>query len=158
VGEIFLLIFANMIKNINIKKGKFIGQYVRLRNKYVGELMTHKVTIAGTLRWFANTDVEIYGITENEDLLGVVLIYIEKGNEIAFFVKKSGQGIGTRLLKIADRIAKKRQLTQLWAWTKVENIMAKRCFEKNGYIKQKRETREYQGEKIEGHHFVKNFI
>lgn len=147
-----------MEKIVNLKeKQEFLEEYVNLRNNYVKALLTSKVTISDTLKWLANTDIELYGLVEEGILLGVVLIYLEKKGEVTFFVKTPGRGYGSKLLKVADQIAKKRHLPYLWAWTRKENLPAIRAFEKNGYEKQEIKIRNYQGEKIKGYVFVKQF-
>jgi len=147
-----------MCKTVNIKKEKkLLEQYIDLRNKYSKDILSRPVTYPATIDWLKKTDVEIYGLVKNDNLLGVILIYIEKGNEVTFFAKEPGKGIGDKLLKIADRIAKKRKLSRLWAWTRIENLPAIKAFEKNSYKKTGVKFRKYQGEKIKGYIFIKSF-
>lgn len=138
---------------INLKEAKeFIGQYVELRNKYFKELLTHKVTIPGTLKWMNEADVELYGIIKKGILLGVVLVYIDKRGEIAFFAREPGKGYGSKLLKIADKVGlEQRGLPFLWAWTRKENFAAIKALERSGYIRQGIITKEYEGDMVDGY-------
>jgi GNAT superfamily N-acetyltransferase len=143
---------------VNLRERKeFLKRYVELRNRYIKELLTEKVTTPGTLKWIANTDVEIYGLVGKDTLLGVILVYIEKQGEVAFFAREPGKGYGSRLLKIANKIAKKRNLSYLRAWVNEGNVPAVRAFEKNGYIRQGVKIREYSEKRIKGFNFIKHF-
>jgi len=148
-----------MEKTINLKKRPdLLKQYIKLRNKYINKLLSSRVFFDDTIRWLAKTNVEIYGIVKNNKILiGVIIIYIEKDNEICFFTKEPGKGVGSRLLKVADRIARARQLKHLWAWTNIKNIAAINAFKKGGYVKTKEYYRKFNERKIMGCRFVKNF-
>lgn len=139
------------------KKQEYLKQYVDLRNLYVNELLTSEVTVDDTIEWLSKSDVEIYGLVEKGVLLGVILVYVEKQGEISFFVKEPGRGYGAKLLKVADEIARKRNLSFLWAWTKKENLAAIRAFEKNDYQRKKEQSRTYQGKKLIGYFYQKQY-
>jgi len=143
VGEIFLL---SDTKVIDLKKDeKFLVQYVNLRNTYKELLLTPTVTIDETRKWLRNDNIEIWGLIENTILLGVIILYLDRNGEIAFFVKDQNKGTGSHLLSIIENIACKKNLHYIWAWVLSDNIPAYRAFEKNGFTKVKIVDREYNG-------------
>ncbi len=84
---------------IDLKERRsFVAQYVELRNSHRDVLLTREVSLPETLAWLDRTDVEIRCLVDNGVIAGAVLLYPEKGGEIAIFVKEPGQGLGSRLL------------------------------------------------------------
>ena len=144
-------------KIVNIRENiEFLDEYVSLRNKYVDNLLSHHVTLQDTLKWLNNTDVELYGLVKGKEIIGVILIYVEKGGEITFFVKYPGRGLGSVLLQTAEKFAIKMDIKRLYAWTRCDNVAARRSFEKNGYTNQGIYIRDYEGNKIKGYKWVKD--
>jgi len=109
-------------KFIDLKTNlKYIEQYIELRNQYSELLLTKKVNYKETLEWLKIKDIEIYGIVEDDILKGVIILYINKGNELTFFVKEKQKGYGTILLKYMEEIAIKKNIKQLYAWVLEKN-------------------------------------
>ena len=130
---------------IDFKKHEsFIVQYVNLRNSYTELLLTVPVNIQDTKEWLKRNDIEVMGILHDDILPGVVILYLNRSGEIAFFVKEKNQGVGTKLLKIAEKVANRRKLKSLWAWVLVDNFIAQRVFEKNGFVKEGISERKYK--------------
>ena len=134
-------------KIINLKEEEsFIEQYVSLRNRYSKLLLTEPVNVAETREWLKSKYIEIRGLVENNILLGVVILYLNRDGEIAFFVKRQNMGIGRKLLKNIERVAKEKNLQSIWAWVLFDNVAAKKTFRKNGYTMEIESTRSYAGE------------
>lgn len=130
------------IEAIDIKECPgFLEQYVALRNRYIDLLVTDPVSVEQTKRWLARSDIEVRGLAYEGILLGAVILYASRENEIAFFVKEPNKGIGSRLLDLVEQVAIAKKLDSVWAWVLDENNIAKRVFEKKGFyqdgIKQK---------------------
>jgi len=125
------------MKIIDLKKEEFfIEQYVNLRNSYVKLLLTLPVSISETKEWLKRNDIEIRGFVQDNLLLGVVILYLNRDSEIAFFVKYPKKGIGSKLLKIIEKVAKEKNLKSIWAWVRKDNLIAQHVFEKNGFVKE----------------------
>ncbi len=71
-------------------------------------------------------------------MLGVAILYIDKGGEIAFFVRDQNRGFGSRLLNAIEMAATGRGLKNVWAWVLDDNYIAQRVFEKSGYVRGKK--------------------
>jgi ribosomal protein S18 acetylase RimI-like enzyme len=129
------------------KEDKFICQYITLRNSYCDMLLTSPVDMKGTEKWLKEKgdNVEILGLVESGDLSGVSILYLDKNGEIAFFSKDPNKGTGDRLLKIIEKAARSRKVSYIWAWVLKDNSIAQHVFEKNGFIKEKDDMREYGG-------------
>ena len=141
---------------LNLKEHpELIAQYVELRNRYCELLLTRPVALAETSRWVHSTTAEIWGITEGNDLLGVVLLYVDSGGEVAFFARQSNKGIGTQLLHIVDDIARQRKFPSIWAWVRKDNPGAARVFAKCGYNEAGNEDRPYNELCVDGTKFMK---
>lgn len=136
----------------------YIEQYVQLRNKYAELLLTSSVNFFETKKWIKKNDIEIRGLAQNNVLLGVVILYLSKDGEVAFFVKDINIGIGSKLLNIIDEVAKERKLESIWAWVLDYNYIAQRVFEKKGYIKQGEGARLYGGEIKQCFKYKKNLV
>ncbi len=137
---------SETLENIDLKKREgFLAQYIALRNSYAELLLTSPVTRAETETWLKRTDIEIRGIVQDTVLLGIVILYLDRGGEIAFFAKERNKGIGSQLLHIITQVAHEKRLKSLWAWVLQENIPAQKAFEKNGFIKKETTERDYQG-------------
>ncbi len=139
------------MKTIDLKKEiRFIEQYITLRNNYSDLLLTNPVNKNDTLKWFENKEIEISGIIEKDKLIGVVILYINKGGEVAVFVKDRNKGIGKQLISIIEEIAKKHNLNFIYAWVLKCNNNAKKLFEKCGFFKEGFEFKKYNGVLFEG--------
>jgi len=144
-------------KFIDLKTNlKYIEQYIELRNQYSELLLTKKVNYKETLEWLKIKDIEIYGIVEDDILKGVIILYINKGNELTFFVKEKQKGYGTILLKYMEEIAIKKNIKQLYAWVLEKNIIASKVFEKNGYKETGTSIKIFDGKKYKGYIYKKN--
>ena len=143
-------------KIIDFKKHEdFIEQYVDLRNSYTELLLTAPVNISDTKEWLKRNDIEVRGILHDDILSGVVILYLNRSGEIAFFVKEKGQGVGSKLLKIAETVARERKLKSLWAWVLVGNFIAQRVFEKSGFLKEGISERQYKSIIKQGYTYKK---
>lgn len=137
-----------MIKNtvIDLKNAiNYIDQYVRLRNSYTKLLLTSPVSIVETREWLKKNDIEVWGIVENNILLGIAILYLSKDGEISFFAKDQNKGIGSKLLSIIENVASNKGLKYVWSWVLSDNHIAHRVFEKKGFTKEKADDREYNG-------------
>jgi len=112
---------------------RILEEYVNLRNKYVKELNTRKVTLRETLNWLEKGNVIIMGLEENQELLGVGIIYLDKNKEFTYFAKHPGKGIGTALLEKIEEVAVDNKLEKLWAQVNVDNVRSISCFKKNNW-------------------------
>lgn len=145
------------IKIIDFKKDEsFIAQYVDLRNRYIELLLTNTVTVTETKEWLTNKDVEVRCVIEDNVLIGAVILYLKRKGEIAIFVKDQKRGIGTELLKVIGKVAKEKNLNSIWAWVLKDNFIAQRVFEKNGFVKEGANEREYKGIIKHGIKYKKN--
>jgi len=125
----------NVLKIIDLKKDEFfIPQYVELRNHYADLLLTNSVSVDETREWLAREDVEVRCLIEDNVLMGAAILYLNKKGEVAFFVKEPQKGIGVKLLKIIEEVAKGKKLNSLWAWVMSSNLAAQKTFIKNGYL------------------------
>jgi len=96
---------------INLKKEEdFIEEYVSLRNRYRELLLTKPVNVLGTKEWLKRSDIEVRGIAKGPILLGVTILYLNQNGESAFFAKVQNQGLGTKLLKIIEEVAKEKKI------------------------------------------------
>ncbi len=136
---------------------EFLPEYVNLRNAYCDLLLTQPVVMAESIQWLKTTTAEIRLIEESLQVLGVVLLYVDREGEVALFTRQSNKGIGTNLLEIVDDLAYKLQLPSIWAWVRENNNKAAYIFEKCGYIYSGKEVREYNDETIYGVRYTKIF-
>ncbi len=142
---------------INLKEEDyFIDQYVRLRNKYAELLLTLPVNTDGTKEWLLAGNVLIRGLAEGEVLLGAVILYLAKDNEVAFFAREQGRGIGTRLLGIIEEAARDKGMKSIRAWVLKDNLIAQRAFEKCGFSKAGMSERQYKGLPKSGIEYIKS--
>lgn len=136
---------------------KFVEQYVRLRNDYTERLLTLPVNEVQTIEWFKNQDALIMGIEQDNVLLGVVILYLNRDGEVAFFVKHPNEGIGSRLLWVIEEIGRKKGLKSIWGWVLNDNSIAMRTFEKNGFLSFGMSKRKYNSITKCGTKYVKYF-
>lgn len=144
------------METIDLKKeAGFVDQYIELRNRYAELLLTSAVEMTGTRQWLKRDNVEIRGIADGGALLGVVILYLDRDNEIAFFAREGNRGIGSKLLSIIESVAVEKRLGSMRAWVLEGNIAAKRTFEKNGFKKVGEKVREYKGMSNQGIEYKK---
>lgn len=124
------------MKIIDLKEEEyFIEQYVTLRNNHTELLLTSPVSISETREWLKRNDIEVRGFVQDDVLLGVVILYKQKDGEVAFFVRYPSKGMGSKLLKEIEEVAREKKLRFIWAWVRKDNLIAQRVFEKNGFKK-----------------------
>ena len=144
---------------LDLKKNPdFLPQYVELRNSYCELLLTHPVILSETIQWLKWTTAEIHLIEEENCLLGVLLLYIDRNGEVALFTRKHNAGIGKNLLRVADNIALSFSLPSIWSWIRADNYKAVHVFEKSGYCFVKREDRIYDNKVISGIKYTKKLL
>lgn len=145
VGAVFCM------KVVDLKKeDAFVEQYVALRNSYADLLLTAPVTMDATREWLRRDDIEIRALTDNDTLMGAVILYLSRDNEIAFFAREKKRGIGTELLYIIKEVAKEKGLGHIWAWVREDNLIAQKAFEKRGFSPDGVAARTFLGTVIPG--------
>ncbi len=148
-----------MERIIDLKKEEgFIEAYISLRNRYHELLLTRPVYLAETKEWLKDNEVEIRGLVQDNVLLGVVILYLNRDGEIAVFVKDRHHGIGTKLLRTIEQVARKRNLESVWAWVVSDNRFGERTFLKNGYTIEGQSSRIYQGQSKTGNMFRRRLL
>ena len=150
----------NGIEIVDLKeKENLIEEYVHLRNRYAELLLTLPVNVSATKEWIKkNDDVEVRGLVQNNILLGVAILYLNRGGEVAFFAKEQQKGIGSKLLKIIEEVAREKKLKGVWAWVLSSNTVAQKSFMKNGYLSEQKTQRRYNDKNLEGFIFRKKLI
>lgn len=133
----------------------FIEQYVQLRNRYCDLLITNPVNTVETREWLKREDIEIRGIVHDNLLDGVVILFLNRKGEIAFFSRIKCSGIGGKLLSMIEIVAKEKGLREVWAWVLCDNVIAQRSFLTNGYLKSENSTKTYQNKIMNGYIFRK---
>jgi N-acetylglutamate synthase-like GNAT family acetyltransferase len=147
-----------MIKIINLRKEEFfIPRYVDLRNSYVDLLLTNPVTINETREWLLNENVEVRCLIDNNDLIGVAILYLNKRGEITLFIKYPGRGIGSKMIDIIEKVAKEKNLSSVWAWVLSNNLAAQKTFTKKGYLLEEEIEKKYKNNVHKGIVFRKKF-
>ena len=141
------------------EKDNLIEEYVHLRNRYAELLLTLPVNVPETKEWIKkNDDVEVRGLVQNNILLGVAILYLNRGGEVAFFAKEQQKRIGSKLLNIIEEVAKEKKLKGVWAWVLSCNTIAQKSFMKNGYLLEQKTERKFNDKDVEGFIFRKNLI
>ena len=132
-----------------------LPQYLELRNRYCSLLLTHPATFDQTRNWVRATSTEIRLIVDDGVVLGVVLLYFDRGGEVAFFSRNPARGIGTKLLQVLEKMAGEAGLATVWAWVREDNPVARRVFEKCGYVMSGSAPREYQAALVNGTTYIR---
>lgn len=114
----------------------YLGQYIELRNRYAGLLLTSPVGKEETAAWLERERVEVRGLASEGTLWGAAVLYLNKEGEIAFFTREKNRGLGTKLLALIEEVAWDKGLLSVWAWVLKENGIAQRAFEKRGFIRE----------------------
>jgi hypothetical protein len=141
---------------INLKENDaFVEQYVLLRNLYCDALGTPPVNVVETRIWLIREDIEVMGLARGNILSGVVILYLHRNGEIAFFTKNPNQGMGSKLLTLILEVAREKKLYSVWGWTEVSNGLAQRVFEKSGFSNEGMVEKKYRGLDRKGIKFIK---
>jgi len=149
-------VILSVLKIIDLKKDEFfVPQYVELRNYYADFLLTDSVTVDETKEWLVQANIEVRCLVEDHVLVGVVILYLDKEGEVAFFVKNKNRGIGSQLLKVIEDVAEEKSLHSLWAWVVSSNIAARKTFTKNGYLLEGEAERRHRNKRLQGFVFRK---
>ncbi len=144
---------------VNLKEEtNFIEQYVQLRNQYCDLLVTNPVNISETRKWIKREDIEVRCIVRDNLLVGVVILFINRKGEIAFFSRIRHQGLGSKLLSIIENVAKDRGVREVWAWVLFNNVVAQRAFLKNGFKMSESLTKTYKDQIMNGFVFRKELF
>lgn len=138
------------------REERFVEEYVSLRNRYSELLTTKPVTVAETRDWLKDDQIEIRALVEGDVFLGAVILYLSRDGEIAVFVRDRCKGMGTKLLKIIEQVAKEKKIESVWAWVLNDNFLAQRIFEKNGFVKEGMLKRMYEEVMNEGIRYKKD--
>lgn len=147
------------MKVIDLKERlDFLQQYIDLRNQYCKVLLTTQVNLPETEDWMKGNLIEIRGMVEEDILLGAVILYLHRAGEITLFVKKPNQGIGSQLLRIIEEVARQKKLEYIWGWVLEDNLIAKRVFEKNRFIKEDTTERKFEGQAQSGTVYKKYLV
>jgi len=129
---------------------QYLDQYIELRNSFTDKLLCEKVTMQDTKEWIKNTQLCIKIATQNSLILGVVILYMDKENEITVFVKEQNKGLGNLLLLEIEKFALDSKIKQIYAWIQNTNIASQSLFLKQKYIKQKQSTKIFNNIKYTG--------
>ena len=116
---------------------------------------TSVLYISKTKNWLRRNDIEVRGFAQDDVLLGVVILYMHNDGEVACFVRYPNKGIGSKLLKIIEGVAKEKKLGSIWTWVRIDNSIARRVFEKNGFRKTEISEREYDNTLKQGIEYKK---
>lgn len=141
---------------VDLKKNLlYLEQYIELRNSYASTLLTDKVTKGSTTKWILNDSIHIKIAVYEKTLLGVVILYLDKDNEVSIFTKEQNKGLGTALLQKIENEALAKQLTHLNSWIEDSNEASKALFLKQNYSILKREFKIYNNINYAGSIFQK---
>ena len=144
---------------IDLKQDEFfIPQYVELRNHYIDLLLTNSVTVDETKEWLFKENIEVRCFVNNHVLVGVVILYLNKEGEVAFFMKNRNRGVGSQLLKVIEEVAKGKKLNSLWAWVMSSNLAAQKSFFNNGYLLDGETAKRYKNKNLRGFVFRKKLL
>ena len=117
------------------------------------------MNIPETKEWIKKSDdVEVRGLVQNNILLGVAILYLNREGEVAFFTKEQRKGIGSQLLRAIEEVAREKKLKDVWAWVLSSNTVAQKSFMKNGYLLEQKTQRRYNDKDLEGFIFRKKLI
>jgi ribosomal protein S18 acetylase RimI-like enzyme len=144
---------------INLKQATdCIQPYIELRNRYCELLLTDPVKVTETKEWLKQDDIEIRGVMRGNALVGIVILFLNRAGEIAFFSERKGLGHGSELLSIIEGVAKEKGLREVWAWVLRDNMIAQGAFLKNGYRREEETAKEYRGQTLKGFVFRKKLF
>ena len=121
---------------------QYICQYVDLRNANKELLLSGDVGVDETAWWLKESGAHVLIATENDELVGAVVVYLQKDAETAIFCKYKRRGIATALLNEAKKTV---QTMYLWAWVADENAASRGMFLKNGFYEAQKKLKPYTG-------------
>lgn len=133
---------------------EMINAYVAVRNRFCELLLTSPVNHEDTLKWLLSGNGEILCLREAEQFIGAVIIYFNRGGEIAIFVNTPGHGCGSILLKAIVDFAGRRGLKEVWAWVLLDNLPSCRLFDRFGFTAVGVQRREYDGREVQGMRYL----
>jgi len=144
---------------INLKQATdYIQPYIELRNRYGEFLLTDPINLTDTIEWLKQDDIEIRGVIRGSALVGIVILFLNRAGEIAFFTQRKGLGQGSALLSIIEGVAKEKGLREVWAWVLRDNMIAQRTFIKNGYHREEETAKQYRCQTMKGFVFRKKLL
>ena len=111
----------------------YLEQYIEQRNRYSDLLLTRTVSREQTEKWLREDGVVVRCLVDGGTLEGTVILYLDRGGEVAFFARQPGRGVGPRLLGIIEESGREKGLIRMWAWVLCVNERARRVFQKCGY-------------------------
>lgn len=135
---------------------RYVDAYVRLRNRYVDVLLATPVGVDETQEWLRREDIEVRALVRGGAFLGAAVLYLARDGEIAVFVEEPGRGLGTRLLRNIEEVARQRGVPRVWAWVLQDNVRAQRAFEKRGFVRSGTGERTYHDRTRRGVEFSKS--
>src|SRR5208283_5873663 len=94
----------------------YVQQYLDLRNAHRDLLLTRELTLEETIPWLDATDTEIRCLVNGHIVVGVVMLYLEKNGEVSFFTRDPRKGLGSKLLRVIEQVARERKIDKIWAW------------------------------------------
>lgn len=143
-----------MLEIINLKENLgFVEEYVTLRNAWKQNLLTDEVDLDKSYEWVKNSNTIILGVLENRQLTGVGMVYLDKENEIALFVKNQKKGLGTLIMRHLINEMKERNFSYLRGWTYNPNM--RKLFEKYNFKYLGERERAFKGEYYKGGDYEK---
>lgn len=126
---------VSMINVIDLNHNlQYLNQYIELRNKYKDKLFTKSVNYEETKKWIKNNFILIKIAIKNEILLGVVVLYLNKNNEITIFTKEESKGIGSLLLIEIEKYALKNNIKYIYSWVEQSNEISKALFFNQNFL------------------------
>ena len=134
---------------------QFIKPYIELRNSFSDKLLCDTVQLKETLEWIKHNTIVVLVALEQEQLVGAVILYLSKDNEVSIFSKVSRKGIGTHLLQAIERVALKKQLPSLYSWIEDTNKISQTLFVKQKYISKRQSTKSHNNVEYLGTSFQK---
>lgn len=144
---------------VNLKQAPdYIQPYIELRNRYCELLLTDPVNVTETNEWLKQDDIEIRGVIRGSALVGIVILFLNRAGEIAFFTERVGMGQGSALLSIIEGVAKEKGLREVWAWVLHDNMIAQRAFLKNCFRREEETAKQYRGQTMKGFVFRKKLF
>lgn len=155
--EVIPVLDTDEIRLVDLKREPFyIEQYIELRNHYKSVLLTDAVDLEWTREWLKKTDIEVLVLVVRGLLLGAVILYKNRNNEIAIFMRKGTVKGGQLLLKAIERTASKADITKVRAWVLRNNNVAKNFFVRCGFKDKGIITKIFHGKKYYGYFLEKN--
>jgi spore coat polysaccharide biosynthesis predicted glycosyltransferase SpsG/L-amino acid N-acyltransferase YncA len=112
---------------------EMIRQYIELRNANRHLINSKEVCWDETLKWLAETEADVYGLVQNGILIGVTITNPTRNYENTVFVRKTGEGTGPTMMRIAESKARMKGIKRIWAWTFRDNVISVKNLENSGW-------------------------